>query len=102
MELWEIRAEIPAGAAEETEIALLESGSGGWTLLEDAVAGRAWIVGIFRAGAEARSRVGLAAAGSVGGVVGGGGGGGVGGGWVPPPGGGGGGGGGVGGASPRS
>src|ERR1039458_10010661 len=56
MELWEIRAEIPAGAAEETEIALLESGSGGWTLLEDAVAGRAWIVGIFRAGAEARSR----------------------------------------------
>jgi ribosomal protein L11 methyltransferase len=56
MELWEIKAEIPAGAAEETELALLESGSGGWTLLEDAVGGRAWIVGIFSAEAEARSR----------------------------------------------
>src|SRR5271157_2534380 len=56
MELWEVRAEIPAGAAEGMELALLESGSGGWTLLEDAVEGRAWIVGIFSAEAEARSR----------------------------------------------
>ena len=56
MELWEIRAEIPACAVEETELALLESGIEGWTLLEDAVSARAWIVGIFRGGAEAGLR----------------------------------------------
>jgi ribosomal protein L11 methyltransferase len=56
MDLWEIRVEIPADAADGTEIALLESGVGGWTLLEDAVAGRAWILGIFEAEAEAGSR----------------------------------------------
>lgn len=56
MELWEIRAEIPADAAEGTELALLESGFGGWTLLEDAIARRAWIVGIFGGEAEAGSR----------------------------------------------
>lgn len=56
MQLWEIRAEIPADAAEGTELALLESGFGGWTLLEDAVARRAWIVGIFGGEAEAESR----------------------------------------------
>ena len=48
--------EIPAGAAEGTELALLETGVGGWTLLEDAVGKRAWIVGIFQAEAEARAR----------------------------------------------
>ncbi len=56
MELWEIRAEVPADAAEGTELALLESGVGGWTLLEDAVARRAWVVGIFNGEAEAESR----------------------------------------------
>jgi len=56
MGLWETRAEIPAGAADETELALLETGIGGWTLLEDAVSARAWIVGIFRSESEARSR----------------------------------------------
>jgi ribosomal protein L11 methyltransferase len=56
MALWEIRVEIAADAADETELALLESGIGGWTLLEDAVAGRAWIVGIFNARSEAGSR----------------------------------------------
>jgi ribosomal protein L11 methyltransferase len=56
MEIWEIRAEVPAAAAEGTELALLESGFLGWSLLEDAVAGRAWIVGIFGSQAEAESR----------------------------------------------
>jgi ribosomal protein L11 methyltransferase len=55
MDLWEIRVEIPAAAAEATDLALLESGSEGWTLLEDAVAGRAWIVGIFPGRHEAET-----------------------------------------------
>lgn len=56
MELWESRVEIAADAAEATELALLESGFEGWSLLEDAVARRAWIVGIFQGEAEARAR----------------------------------------------
>jgi ribosomal protein L11 methyltransferase len=56
MELWEGKVEIPADAAEATELALLESGFDGWSLLEDAVAKRAWIVGIFRGEAEAGAR----------------------------------------------
>jgi ribosomal protein L11 methyltransferase len=56
MELWEIRVEIPPDAAEATELALLETGFGGWTLLEDAVDRRAWIVGIFQGKAESEVR----------------------------------------------
>jgi ribosomal protein L11 methyltransferase len=56
MDLWEIRAEIPGDAAEAAELVLLESGCVGWTLLEDAVARRAWVVGIFESRAEAESR----------------------------------------------
>ncbi len=56
MELWETRVEIPAEAAGPTELALLESGCEGWTLLEDAIARRAWIVGIFQGEAEADAR----------------------------------------------
>jgi ribosomal protein L11 methyltransferase len=56
MDLWEIRAEIPPEAAEATELALLESGSGAWMLLEDAIEGRAWIVGIFADRPEAEAR----------------------------------------------
>jgi ribosomal protein L11 methyltransferase len=48
MDLWESRMEIPATAAEAAELALLESGFDGWSILEDAVAKRAWIVGIFQ------------------------------------------------------
>jgi ribosomal protein L11 methyltransferase len=56
VDLWEIRAEVPAASADQTETALLESGVAGWTLVEDAVARRAWIVGIFESAAEARAR----------------------------------------------
>jgi ribosomal protein L11 methyltransferase len=56
MDLWEIRAEIPAGAAEAAELALLESGEGGWTLVEDAIAKRAWVVGVFEGESEAGAR----------------------------------------------
>ncbi len=56
MDLWELRAEIPAVHAESTDAVLLETGVEGWTLLEDAIGRRAWIVGIFGSEAEARQR----------------------------------------------
>lgn len=56
MELFEIKVEVPAIAADVTDLALLELGNAGWSLLEDAVANRAWIVGIFAGEAEARMR----------------------------------------------
>lgn len=48
--------EVPADSAEQTDLALLESGVAGWTLVEDALAKRAWIVGIFQDETEASSR----------------------------------------------
>jgi ribosomal protein L11 methyltransferase len=56
MDLWEIRQEVPSDCAEQTDLALLESGVAGWTLVEDALAKRAWIVGIFEGEEEAKSR----------------------------------------------
>ena len=56
MELFEIKAEIPAFATDETDNVLLELGVEGWSLLEDAIAKRAWIVGIFESGEEADER----------------------------------------------
>jgi ribosomal protein L11 methyltransferase len=56
MDLWEIRAEIPAGAADEAELALLEVGEGAWTLVEDALARRAWVVGVFEGPTESVAR----------------------------------------------
>ncbi|HEY5079332.1 MAG TPA: 50S ribosomal protein L11 methyltransferase, partial [Opitutaceae bacterium] len=55
MELWETRVEIPPDTAGPVENVLLETGVGGWTILEDAIAGRAWIVGIFQSRAESES-----------------------------------------------
>jgi ribosomal protein L11 methyltransferase len=56
MELFEIKAEIPAFATDETDNVLLELGVEGWSLLEDAIARRAWVVGIFESGDEADTR----------------------------------------------
>jgi len=56
MELWEIKVEVPAAQAEATELALLESGCDGWSILEDAVGKRAWIIGIFQGELEAETR----------------------------------------------
>ena len=56
MELWEIKAEVPADCAEAIELILLETGCDGWSLLEDAVGRRAWVVGIFENEFEASSR----------------------------------------------
>jgi ribosomal protein L11 methyltransferase len=55
MGLFEIKAEIAAGAADATDHALLDLGVEGWSVLEDAIAKRAWIVGIFPSEAEAQA-----------------------------------------------
>lgn len=55
MSLIEVKAEIPAAAVEEADILLQELGVEGWSLLEDAIAKRAWVVGVFADEAAARS-----------------------------------------------
>ena len=55
MSLTEIKAEIPATAVEETDVLLQELGAEGWSLLEDAIAKRAWVVGVFADEATARA-----------------------------------------------
>jgi ribosomal protein L11 methyltransferase len=54
--LTEIRIEIPADASDAANEVLLETEDGGWSLVEDALARRAWIVGIFPEEAVARGR----------------------------------------------
>jgi ribosomal protein L11 methyltransferase len=56
MALTEIRIEVPHGAADAADAVLLELGDGRWSVLEDAIARRAWIVGLFPAKAEALAR----------------------------------------------
>jgi ribosomal protein L11 methyltransferase len=56
MSLTEIKAEIPAAVVEETDVLLQELGVEGWSLLEDAIAKRAWLVGVFTSEVEARTR----------------------------------------------
>mgnify|MGYP002780966175 CR=1 FL=1 len=56
MELFEIKAEIPAFATDETDNVLLELGVEGWSLLEDAIAKRAWVVGVFASAEEVDTR----------------------------------------------
>jgi ribosomal protein L11 methyltransferase len=57
MKLCEIKIEIPAAAADAADDVLLEHGVAGWSLLQDAIARRAWIVGIFPGGEpEARTQ----------------------------------------------
>ncbi len=55
MSLVEIKAGISADAADAVEGVLLELGAGNWSLLEDALAKRAWVAGIFPNEAEARA-----------------------------------------------
>ena len=56
MGLFEIKMEFPVGITEEVDMVLLEVGDAGWSLLEDAVAHRVWIVGIFADQTEAGLR----------------------------------------------
>ena len=55
MELFELKAEIPAAAADACDELLLERGEGNWSVLENAIARRAWVQGIFPSRAEAES-----------------------------------------------
>ena len=56
MALTEIKAEIPFEAANAIDDVLLELGLENWSLLEDAIAKRAWVVGIFPDEETARER----------------------------------------------
>ena len=56
MDLAEIRVEIPPQAVEATDDLLLELGVEGWSLMEDVIIRRAWIVGVFSDRAEAEAR----------------------------------------------
>ena len=56
MQLAEIKTEIVPAGTEAADNALLELGIDGWSILEDAIAKRAWIVGVFADPAEARRR----------------------------------------------
>jgi len=56
MALFEIKIEIPAAAADAADRTMLELGIEGWSVLEDAIAKRAWIIGIFEGAAEIHTR----------------------------------------------
>ena len=56
MALAQLKAEIPGTAADAADEALLLLGDPRWSLLEDAVARRAWIVGLFPDPKEARAQ----------------------------------------------
>ena len=47
MALFEIKTEIPFVTAETADTTLLEHGLGNWSVLEDVIVKRAWLVGIF-------------------------------------------------------
>jgi ribosomal protein L11 methyltransferase len=53
---FEIKIEVVAARADAIDTTLLELGVAGWSLLEDAIAKRAWVVGIFASEAEAKAR----------------------------------------------
>ena len=60
MALFEIKVEIPAAAAEAADTTLLEHGLENWSVLEDVIVKRAWLVGILadeHEGAKAWSAV---------------------------------------------
>lgn len=52
----EIKVEIPPAAADQVDGTLLELEIGNWSLIEDVIGRRAWIVGLFADEAEARAR----------------------------------------------
>jgi ribosomal protein L11 methyltransferase len=56
MSLFEIKAEIPPQAVDAIDEVLLELGVEGWSLLQDVIIPRAWIVGVFADEADARAR----------------------------------------------
>lgn len=58
--LWEVRMEIAPEASDDADTLLLEMGDERWSLLEDVIARRAWIIGVFEsedAAANARAEI---------------------------------------------
>ncbi len=55
MHLFELKSEIAPAAVDAVDDILLELGVEGWSLLQDVIIGRAWIVGIFTSADEART-----------------------------------------------
>jgi ribosomal protein L11 methyltransferase len=55
MSLFEVKIEIPKDTTERTDDLLLELGIGEWSILEDDINRRAWIVGIFLGEIRARA-----------------------------------------------
>lgn len=56
MGLFEVKSEIAPEAVEAVDDVLLERGVDGWSLLQDVIAKRAWVVGVFASEAEARDQ----------------------------------------------
>ncbi len=56
MPLLEVKTEIPAAAAGDADDLLLELGLENWSVLEDAIVKRAWLVGICAAEDQARAQ----------------------------------------------
>lgn len=56
MALCEIKVEIPAAAAERADEALLEAGLENWSVLENVIAKRAWVMGVCATDAEAAAQ----------------------------------------------
>lgn len=55
MELFEVKTEMNVLETDAIETVLLEMGVDGWSLLEDAIAKRVWIVGVFGSVEEAKA-----------------------------------------------
>ncbi len=56
MSLYEVKSEISPEAVDAIDEVLLELGVEGWSLLQDVIVKRAWIVGIFEGEAVAKTR----------------------------------------------
>lgn len=56
MDLFEIKIEIPMAAAGPVDDVLLDLGVEGWSVLEDVIVRRAWVVGIFPSVEELEAR----------------------------------------------
>ncbi len=54
MSLCEFKVEVPPSAIDAIDDLLLERGEQAWSLLQDVIAGRAWIVGVFASETDAR------------------------------------------------
>lgn len=56
MSLYEIKAEVSPELVDAIDDVLLELGVEGWSILQDVIAKRAWIVGIFEGESQAKER----------------------------------------------